>query len=109
MFGHLAKYERKEFWQDHQFLYFDTLTEHHTYQIIYVLTTTASMGQGFQYHLFVDAEDREDYNRFLTDCARNSIYDTGLTADYGDKLITLSTCEYTHENGRLVIVAKRID
>ena len=109
MFGHLAKYERKEFWQDHQFLYFDTLTEHHTYQIIYVLTTTASMGEGFQYHLFVDAENQEDYNRFLTDCARNSIYDTGLTADYGDKLITLSTCEYTHENGRLVIVAKRID
>ena len=35
-------------------------------------------------------------------------YDTGLTAEYGDKLLCLSTCEYTLENGRLVVVAKRV-
>lgn len=109
MFGHLAKYESREFWQENQYLYFDTLTEHHTYQIIYVFTTTASAGEGFQYHLFVDAADQEEFNGFLVNCARNSLYDTGLTASYGDKLVTLSTCEYTQENGRLVVVAKRID
>lgn len=27
---------------------------------------------------------------------------------YGDELITLSTCEYTYENGRFVVVAKKI-
>ena len=42
-------------------------------------------------------------------CSRNSLYDTGLSAQYGDKLVTLSTCEYSQENGRLVIVAKRLD
>lgn len=109
MLGHLAKYESKDFWQEHQYLYFDTLTEHHTYQIIYVFTTTATVGEGFQYHLLVDAADKEEFNGFLVNCARNSLYDTGLTANYGDKLITLSTCEYTQENGRLVVVAKRID
>ena len=109
MLGHLAKYESKEFWQEHQYLYFDTLTEHHTYQIIYVFTTTASVGQGFQYHMFVNAANQEEFNSFLVNCSRNSIYDTGLSAVYGDKLITLSTCEYTQENGRLVVVAKRID
>ena len=35
-------------------------------------------------------------------------YDTEETAEYGDKLITLSTCEYSNKNGRLVVVAKRI-
>ena len=34
--------------------------------------------------------------------------ETGETPKYGDKLITLSTCEYTLENGRLVVVAYRI-
>ena len=31
-----------------------------------------------------------------------------MTAKYGDKLITLSTCEYSAQNGRLVVVAKKI-
>ena len=37
-----------------------------------------------------------------------ALYDTGVTAEYGDKLITLSTCEYSRTNGRMVIVAKLV-
>ncbi len=37
-----------------------------------------------------------------------ALYDTGVTAEYGDRLITLSTCEYSAQNGRLVVVAKRV-
>ena len=36
------------------------------------------------------------------------IYDTGVTAEYGDQLLTLSTCEYTYPNGRFVVVAKKV-
>lgn len=39
---------------------------------------------------------------------RWALYDTGVTAEYGDRLLTLSTCEYSRNNGRMVIVAKRI-
>ena len=34
--------------------------------------------------------------------------DTGVDAEYGDQLLTLSTCEYTYKNGRLVVVAKKV-
>ena len=37
-----------------------------------------------------------------------SIYDTEKTAQYGEQLLTLSTCDYTQENGRFVVVAKKI-
>ncbi len=37
-----------------------------------------------------------------------ALYDTGVSAEYGDKLITLSTCEYSAQNGRLVVVAKKV-
>ena len=37
-----------------------------------------------------------------------TLYDTGLNAEYGDNLITLSTCEYSRTNGRFVVVAKKI-
>lgn len=109
MFGQLGLYEEKSFWQDHQYLYFDTLTERHTYQVICVFVTSASKDQGFAYHLYVDAADREDFHHFLGNCNANRLYDTGLSAQYGDKLLTLSTCEYSRENGRLVVLAKRID
>lgn len=109
MLAQLAKYESKDFWKENQYLYFDTLTEHHTYQIIYVFTTTATVGEGFAYHQMVEAADGSEFNGFLVNCAQNSLYDTGLSATYGDQLLTLSTCEYSQENGRLVVVAKRID
>lgn len=108
MFAPLAAYEDKAYWEANQYIQFDTLTEHHTYQIIAVFLTTATLGEGFQYHLFVDAEDTSDFNSFIARCKQLALYETGLSAAPGDKLITLSTCEYTQENGRLVVVAKKI-
>ena len=45
----------------------------------------------------------------LKQCEKLAFYDTGVDAQYGDKLITLSTCEYSQTNGRLVVAAVRID
>lgn len=109
MFGSLDGYVKKDFWESHKFIQFDTLTERHTYEIIAVFSTTATEGQGFTYHQFIDAVDADDFNDFVNTCKKLSFYETGLSANYGDKLITLSTCEYSHENGRLVVVAKRIE
>ena len=108
MFGQLGLYTSKAFWEDHQYIRFDTLQERHLYQVISVFSTTASLGQGFAYHHFVDARSEEEFNAFIRQCMALDYYDTGITAEYGDKLITLSTCEYTNNNGRLVVVAKRI-
>lgn len=108
MFGMLSKYKDHSFWREHNIITFNTLTEHHTYQIAYVFLTTASEGEGFPYHLFSDALDETHYNEFISACKALSLYDTGVNVQYGDKLITLSTCEYTQTNGRLVVVAKRI-
>lgn len=109
MFAALHGYLKEDFFKEHPTITFDTLTEHHTYEILSVFTTTASVGQGFVYHTFIDAADEAAFQKFVSDCKRLSMYDTGVDAVYGDKLITLSTCEYTHVNGRLVVVAKRVD
>lgn len=108
MFADLANYTSKKYWQDHQYIQFDTLRGRHTYQVICVFKTTATAGKGFPYHLFVDGEYDSDLDEFWVKCRENAFYDTGLEPRYGDKLLTLSTCEYTLTNGRLVVVAKRI-
>lgn len=108
MFAALHDYIDKETWDKNSFIQFDTLYEHHEYEIFAVFKTTASLGEGFTYHQFVDAESEEEFNRFIATCKDLAFYDTGITPKYGDKIICLSTCEYTLVNGRLVVAAYRI-
>ena len=108
MFAALNSYTSKAAWEKNSLIFFDTLTEYHTYKIFAVFKTSANVGQGFSYHKFVDAENEEEFNEFVSTCKELSFYDTGITPVYGDKLICLSTCEYTLDNGRLVVAAVRI-
>ena len=39
---------------------------------------------------------------------KESLYDTGKTVKYGEQLLTLSTCSYHTEDGRLAVVARKI-
>lgn len=109
MFATLLKYRKQAYWEEHRYIYFNTLLERHTYEIVAVFKTTATIGKGFDYHLFVEAEDEEEFDAYIDQIKKLDYYDTGVDAEYGDKLITLSTCEYSLTNGRLVVVAKRMD
>ena len=108
MFACLSNYTSKYAWDNNSLIFFDTLTEYHTYKIFAVFKTSANIGQGFSYHQFVDAENEAQFDEFVSTCKKLSFYDTGITPVYGDKLICLSTCEYTLDNGRLVVAAVRI-
>ena len=108
MFACLSNYTSKRAWDNNSLIFFDTLTEYHTYKIFAVFKTSANIGQGFSYHQFVDAENEAQFNEFVSTCKKLAFYDTGITPVYGDKLICLSTCEYTLDNGRLVVAAVRI-
>ena len=108
MFACLGNYTSKAAWDNNSLIFFDTLTEYHTYKIFAVFKTSANVGQGFAYHQFVDAENESQFDDFVATCKKLSFYDTGITPVYGDKLICLSTCEYTLDNGRLVVAAVRI-
>ena len=108
MFAVLHKYANKEMWEKNPLIIFNPLYEYHVYKLFAVYKTSASVDEGFRYHQFVTAQDEADFNEFVNTCKELSFYDTGITPVYGDKIITLSTCEYTLANGRLVVSAVRI-
>ena len=108
MFGALEDYKSKSFYEEHKNIQFDTLTEQAEYEIVAVFKTVAYSSEGFRYYDFVDAENEEDFNSYVGKCKELALYDTGVTAEYGDRLITFSTCEYSAQNGRLVVVAKKV-
>lgn len=108
MFNELTEYKDKDFYTAHKYITFDTLDEQRTYAVIAVFKTVAYSDRGFQYYDFVNANTEEEFNDYVEKCKALSFYDTGVTAKYGDKLLTLSTCEYSQKNGRIAVVAKQI-
>lgn len=108
MFRDLAKYRDQKYYDENKLITFNTLYEYHTYKIFAVFKTTATLGEGFTYQKTVDTKDIYEFNAFVNKCRELSFYDTGVIPAYGDKIICLSTCEYTLENGRLVIAAVQI-
>lgn len=108
MFNELTKYRGKDFYNSHKFIQLDTLSEQRTYEVICAFKTVANVN-GFDYYNFVKSNTKEDFSAYIEKCKALSFYDTGISAEYGDKLITLSTCEYSQNNGRFVVVAKLIE
>lgn len=131
MFGKLPWYREKSYWESHQTFRFDTLYERHTYRIFAVFKTAGTQytedGKpwGYPYHRATEFSSQEEFDKFIADVKGAAFteggyqgycfYDTGITPQYGDKLLCLSTCEYTMKdpdgirtNGRLVVMAVRI-
>lgn len=108
MFAALLDYQDKSAWEDNSIISFDTIYEYHTYEIFAVFSTTATVDEGFKYHRMENAANKAEFDEFIATCKDLSYYDTGITPQYGDKIICLSTCDYSLENGRFVVAAVRI-
>ena len=110
MFADLAKYRSKDFWQSHKTVWFDTALGSSAYEVFAVIHTTvqADAADAFPFYRFVDAASTEEFADYVSACKARALYDTGISAEYGDKLLTLSTCDNITDNGRLLVIAKRI-
>lgn len=110
MFGKLDLYEDQEYCEKHPYIKFDTIYEKGTYEVMYVFRSRVYNEEEivFKYYQFIDANTEQEFNSYMEEMASMSLYDTGVTAQYGDQLLTLSTCDYQEKNGRFVVVAKKI-
>ena len=111
MFGKLDKYKKESYYKEHKYITFDTIYEKGTYEVMYAFESKVYKQEDvdFKYYQFIDAISEVEFNSYMKEMASWSLYDTGVTARFGDQLLTLSTCDKsTRENGRFVVVAKRI-
>ena len=110
MFGNLNYYAKESYFKEHPYIYFDTIYSEGTYQVMYVFRSQIYNEEDivFKYYKFIDATSEDEFYSNLEEMQAISLYDTGVRAVYGDKLITLSTCDSSANNGRFVVVAKKI-
>ncbi len=111
MFHDILKYTDWDFYCEHKTFSFDTIYADGTYEVVaafygQILEETSTE---FKYYEFVNAGSEEEFRDYVDNIKRMSVIDTGVEVEYGDKLVTLSTCAYHVEDGRFAVIAKKID
>ena len=111
MFHQLLSYEKEEYYKSHKYIYFHTIENNGDYEVIAAFRTVINENDdsSFKYYEFYNADSEEEFNEFVETAKKLTPYDIPTTAEYGDKLLTLSTCAYHSNQGRYVIVAKKLD
>lgn len=110
MFGNLTDYEKESYYKQHKEIILHTRECKRNYEIIAVFRSQVykKTDDVFKFYKFFQANTEEEFQDFYDNIKQLSLYDTGVTARFGDRFITLSTCVYHVTNGRFVVVAKEI-
>ncbi|MCM1100366.1 MAG: class B sortase [Clostridium sp.] len=111
MFGNLTDYEDENYCEEHNIITLYTEECERRYEVIAVFRSQVykKTDQVFKFYKFFQADTPEEFDDFYKNIKDLSLYDTGVTAEFGDYFITLSTCAYHVEMGRFVVVAKEIE
>lgn len=108
MFGTLPFFESKGYWRLNKLFTFDTLMSEGTY-VIFAAFYSADYDEneeGFRYN--ADIQYELDAETWLAEIEENKLYDTGIDVQFGDEFLTLTTCTYNREDGRFVVVARKV-
>lgn len=114
MFQDLMQYADREFYEEHKTIKFDTIYKggQGEYEVIAAFYSQIypEDSRKFKYYTYADMTGEERFEQYIKGVKDLSEYDTGVDAEYGEQLITLSTCSYHVENklGRFAVVAKRV-
>lgn len=111
MFGKLDLYKDREFLKKHDTISFDTIYEKGVYKVAYVFMDQIHQGNEitFKYYQFIDANSEEEFNSNIAAIEEMALFPANVPVSYGDRLLTLSTCDKTEtKDGRFVVLAKKI-
>jgi len=110
MFVDLINYKKEDYYKTHKTIRLTTNQEDAEYEIISVFLSRVyykSETDVFRYYYFINAENEQEFNDYVENSKKASLYEIEATAQYGDQLLTLSTCEFSQEDGRLAVVARK--
>ena len=104
MFAGLEQYRSAEFFEEHRTIFFDMLAGTGDYEVFAVFCMTAREA-GEQLAPYLAAETKEQYGRLMETVRVKSLHGSKETPEWPRRLLTLMTCEYTQNEGRLFLMA----
>ena len=115
MFNNFLKYEDINFYKKHTTFSFHELRGKKeiagTYKIIAIFKSQVypKKSKQFKYYDYPSITNPKRFNKYVRMCKALSLIDTGITAQWGGQLVTLSTCSYHADEGRFVVIGKKIN
>lgn len=103
MFADLLKYGEKSFFKEHSTIHFITPNGVQEYEVAAV----CKVKNDDEWYGYTCQKDTESFNNLISHIKDKSLYLSQNEIQYGDYFLTLSTCEYSQTNGRLIVIAKR--
>ena len=104
MFAGLEQYLDPEFFKEHRTIFFDTLAGAGEYEAFAVFSMTAAEAKE-RLAPYLAAETKEQYGRLMETVRVKSLHGPKETPEWPRRLLTLMTCEYTQNEGRLFLMA----
>lgn len=111
MFGELLNYKKESFYKSHKTIGFDTMFEKNTYEIVAVFLSKRfyECDNTFKFYNYIQFSSEKEFKYFYDNIKKMSIYPIKAEVSYGDTFLSLVTCEYSQENGRFVVIAKKAE
>ncbi len=92
MFGSLRNYRKKSYFEEHPEIMLEVEEGTESYEIAAVIELDLSLPEDGELFLFVDPDTEEEYEKYLEEIRRRSLYSTGVELSAEDHLISLTTC-----------------
>lgn len=111
MFSNLDKYKTLEGYKESPVIQFDTLYDTYYFKVFaaFVTNSQAKDDDGYIFNYAItDFPTDTRFNGFIDNIKQRSIFDSGITVQPDDKLITLVTCSYEFGQARLVVMGRML-
>ena len=102
MFGDLMKYKKAQFYNEHSIIYLKTAESVTKWKIFSVYVTSTD----FYYIVNTFKNNVGLKQRFIDEVCARSLLECDVDVTPEDKIITLSTCDYTIKDGRFAVHAR---
>lgn len=110
MFGELLNYNDYDFFNSHNKIHLYTSEGDEVYHVLAAVYTAGDDRDDIYTRAINGIYTEADYNAFVADImGMATMSDKYLKPVFGNELLLLSTCEYSKEDGRYIVVAVKID
>ncbi len=122
MFGSLRRYRQDlEFYKESPIVKFSSNYKDYNYVIFGLVITAGDAAppsddlyadpitwEGFPYWNMQELDDEKHFNYYVDTVEKMNMIDNKIDVEFGDELLTLSTCYSDEDNSRFLIVARKL-
>jgi sortase B len=100
MFAAVKEYRKESFLAEHPIIEFETVNGLKCYRVFAVV----QLKNTDPWYSFISAADESEFDQAVSDILARALHKTDVIPEYGQQLITLSTCYGSEKDDRIIII-----